>query len=60
MGEYTGLIMFLWIVVAPTIGFVVLSMWTPRRLGVESNYAPVPVRREHATVRTARDPNQPI
>lgn len=30
MGEYTGLVMFLWIVGAPTIGFVLLSFWEPR------------------------------
>lgn len=30
MAEYTGFIMFLWIVGAPTIGLLVLSMWEPR------------------------------
>jgi hypothetical protein len=30
MGEYTGLIMFLWIVGAPTIGAIVLSVAASR------------------------------
>ena len=31
MGEYTGLAMFLWIVGAPTIGFLILSLPLTRR-----------------------------
>lgn len=31
MGEYTGLIMFLWIVGAPTIGAIVLSIAASRK-----------------------------
>ena len=31
MGENTGIIMFLWIVGAPTIGLLLLSFWEPRR-----------------------------
>ena len=38
MGESTGLIMFLWIVGAPTIGFVILSMWSPPKAVSEDRH----------------------
>lgn len=50
MGEYSGLIIFLWIVGAPTIGLLVLSLRDTRKRSYEANYAPP---RRDAQPRTA-------
>ena len=38
MGEYTGLIMFLWIVGAPTIGLALLPLRDTRTSRYETSY----------------------
>ncbi len=50
MGEYTGLIMFLWIVGAPTIGLLVLSMRETRSHKYETTYVAPRTRDERSTV----------
>lgn len=45
MGENTGFLLFLWIVGAPTIGLLLLSLWTPRRSAWEVKYGPAPAQR---------------
>jgi hypothetical protein len=44
MGEYTGLIMFLWIVGAPAVGLLLLSLRQAPSRSYETTY--VPPRRE--------------
>lgn len=60
MGEYTGLVMFLWIVGAPTIGILLLSMWTPRKAAWEVGYGPAPVQRDERARYASRDSNLPL
>jgi len=42
MGEYTGLAMFLWIVGAPTIGLLILSIPRDRHRGLYPRRADAP------------------
>ncbi|MFN3892323.1 MAG: hypothetical protein ACK4MV_18170 [Beijerinckiaceae bacterium] len=60
MGEYTGLVMFLWIVGAPTIGFVLLSLWSPRKAAWEVSYGPAPARNDGTVRYGPDDPNRPL
>lgn len=60
MGEYTGLVMFLWIVGAPTVGILLMSMWTPRRSALQSGYGAAPAHREDRTAYASRDANRPL
>lgn len=59
MGEYTGLVMSLWIVGAPTVGILLMSMWTPRRSALQSGYG-APAHREDRTAYASREPSLPL
>jgi hypothetical protein len=59
MGEYTGLIMFLWIGGAPTIGFLVLSRGAFQRSDGDSSRARTTVRPDDAVVYGSRQSNHP-
>ena len=60
MGENTGLIMFLWIVGAPTIGFALLSFWSPRKAPWEVSYGPAPAQAQNPTRYSSDDSNLPL
>lgn len=60
MGANTGLVMFLWIVGAPAIGFALLSLWAPRKTPWEVRYGPAPARRETRTRHSSDESNLPF
>ena len=60
MGENTGFFLFLWIVCAPTLALLALSLWAPRKSSWEVRYGPAPVRRETPTRYSADDSNLPL
>lgn len=60
MGENTGFILFLWIVGAPTIGFLLLSLRTQRRSAWEVGYGPAPAQRTDRRRYSSDDSNLPL